>query len=151
LIAVLFAAMLIPVAGLLGSRIGGRKTLLWSYGFYIALTIPEFYLMQQGQFALALVGLMIGILPYALCQAGTYATMPELYPTEVRHTGIAFGHSTGAVIGGGLSPYLVTWLTQVNDNPMIPAYYLIGSGIVGMLVVALWVKKNHDGATHLYR
>lgn len=151
LIAVLFAALLIPVAGILGSKIGGRKTLLLSYAFYIVLTIPEFYLMQQGQFSLALVGLMIGILPYALCQAGTYATMPELYPTEVRHTGIAFGHSTGAVIGGGLSPYLVTWLTQVTDNPMIPAYYLIGSGLLGLLVVSVWVKNNQTGATHAYR
>ena len=40
------------------------------------------------------------MIPYALCQAGTYAVMPEFFPVEVRHTGVAFSHSTGAVIGG---------------------------------------------------
>ena len=64
------------------------------------LTLPSFLLMNQGGRRLAILGLLLGMIPYALCQAGTYAVMPEFFPVEVRHTGVAFGHSVGAVIGG---------------------------------------------------
>lgn len=150
LFAVLFASMLIPVAGLIGTRIGGKKLLLWSYVLYMTVSIPEFMLMNQKSFALALVGLLIGIIPYALCQAGTYSSMPELFPTQVRHSGVAFGHSVGAVIGGGGGPYLSTWLIQVTGNNLMPAYLLAFSGLIGLIVVGLTVKPNPDGS-HLYR
>jgi MHS family proline/betaine transporter-like MFS transporter len=151
LLAVLFAALLIPMAGQLGSRIGSRKVLLWSYVAYVAITIPSFFMMNQGSFVLALLGLGMGIIPYALCQAGTYGAMLEFYPTRVRHTGVAFGHSVGAVIGGGAGPYLATYLIDLTGNTFVPAFILVGAGALGLLVVGLTVRANSDPSSHLYR
>jgi MHS family proline/betaine transporter-like MFS transporter len=151
LLAVLFAAFVIPVAGQLGGRVGSRKVLLWSYTAYVVVTLPSFLLMNQNSFGLALLGLGIGIIPYALCQAGTYGSMLEFYPTRVRHTGVAFGHSVGAVIGGGAGPYLATWAIDATGNNFVPAYMLVGAGILGLLVVGLTVKPNSDLSSHLYR
>lgn len=151
LIAVLFAALLIPMAGQLGSRIGSKKVLLWSYVAYVAVTIPSFAMMNQHSFVLALLGLGLGIIPYALCQAGTYGAMLEFYPTRVRHTGVAFGHSVGAVIGGGAGPYLATWLIDLTGNTFVPAFILVGAGALGLLVVGLTVRANSDPSSHLYR
>jgi MHS family proline/betaine transporter-like MFS transporter len=151
LIAVLFAAFLIPFAGQLGDRIGTRKVLIWSYAAYAIISIPSFALMNQHSFALALLGLGLGIIPYALCQAGTYGSMLEFYPTRIRHTGVAFGHSVGAVIGGGAGPYLATWLIDLTGNTFIPAFVLVIAGLIGLLVVGLTVKKNDDPSIHLYR
>lgn len=91
------------MAGLLQIEDWSKKLLMWSYVFYMAVSIPEFMLMNQKSFALALVGLLIGIIPY--CQAGTYSSMPELFPTQIQHSGVAFSHSVGAVDGGS-GPYL---------------------------------------------
>jgi MHS family proline/betaine transporter-like MFS transporter len=151
LIAVLFAALLIPLAGQLGSRIGSKKVLLWSYVAYVAITIPSFAMMNQHSFVLALLGLGLGIIPYALCQAGTYGAMLEFYPTRVRHTGVAFGHSVGAVIGGGAGPYLATWLIDLTGNTFVPAFILVGAGALGLLVVGLTVRANSNPSSHLYR
>lgn len=151
LLAVLFAALLIPMAGQLGSRIGSKKVLLWSYIAYVAITIPSFAMMNQGSFVLALLGLGMGIIPYALCQAGTYGAMLEFYPTRVRHTGVAFGHSVGAVIGGGAGPYLATYLIDQTGNTFVPAFILVGAGALGLLVVGLTVRANSDPSSHLYR
>ncbi|MGJ4931534.1 MFS transporter [Bradyrhizobium sp. HKCCYLS2038] len=150
LLAVLLASALIPVAGSIGTKIGGKKLLLWSYATYVVVTIPEFALMNQKSFALALLGLLIGIIPYALCQAGTYTTMPELFPTEVRHTGVAFGHSVGAVVGGGGGPYLATWLISATGNTYIPAYILVLSGLIGLVLIGFTVRPNEKSAGHLY-
>ncbi|GAB16041.1 putative major facilitator superfamily transporter [Arthrobacter globiformis NBRC 12137] len=151
LLAVLFAALLIPMAGQLGSRIGSKKVLLWAYVAYVAITIPSFAMMNQGSFVLALLGLGLGIIPYALCQAGTYGAMLEFYPTRVRHTGVAFGHSVGAVIGGGAGPYLATYLIDLTGNTFVPAFILVGAGALGLLVVGLTVRANTDLSSHLYR
>ncbi|MCW3767054.1 MFS transporter [Paenarthrobacter sp. PAE-2] len=151
LLAVIFAAVLIPFAGQLGDRIGGRKVLLWSYLAYALISIPSFALMNQHSFALALLGLGLGIIPYALCQAGTYGSMLEFYPTRVRHTGVAFGHSIGAVIGGGAGPYFATWLIDQTGNTFVPAFVLVAAGLIGLLVVGLLVKPNHNPSEHLYR
>jgi MHS family proline/betaine transporter-like MFS transporter len=151
LLAVLFAALLIPMAGQLGSRIGSKKVLLWAYVAYVAITIPSFAMMNQGSFVLALLGLGMGIIPYALCQAGTYGAMLEFYPTRVRHTGVAFGHSVGAVIGGGAGPYLATYLIDLTGNTFVPAFILVGAGALGLLVVGLTVRANSDPSSHLYR
>jgi MFS transporter, MHS family, proline/betaine transporter len=151
LVAVLLAAVLIPVAGQLGTRVGGKRLLVWSYLAYIVITIPTFMLMNQHSVGLAMLGLAIGMIPYALCQAGTYTVIPEFYPVKVRHTGVAFGHSVGAVIGGGGGPYLATWLTGVTGSTFIPAYILVLSGALGLAVVLLGVRRNTTEAGHLYR
>ncbi|NDV06814.1 MHS family MFS transporter [Rhodococcus sp. IEGM 248] len=150
LLAVLAAAVFIPVAGLLGTRVGAKKVLIFSYTAYVVVTVPSFLLMGQHSVPLAIVGLLIGMVPYALCQAGTYASITEFFPVQVRHTGVAFGHSVGAVIGGGLSPFLATWLIDVTGNNLVPAFILVGSGLLGLAVVVLAVRHNTTD-THLYR
>ena len=77
--------------------------------------------------------------------------MPEFFPTRIRHTGVAFSHSVGAVIGGGAGPYFATWLIDLSGNTFIPAFVLVGAGLVGLLVVGLTVKANTDPSSHLYR
>lgn len=141
LIAVLLAAILIPMAGYLGSTRGGKSILRLSYLAYALLSVPSFVLMQQGSVGLAMAGLALGMIPYALCQAGTYSTMPEFFPVQIRHTGVAFGHSVGAVIGGGLGPYLATLLIGVTGNQLAPAYILCGAGLLGLLVIST-VNQN---------
>ncbi len=151
LVAVLLAAVLIPMAGLLGTRIGAKRLLTYSYLAYIVITIPSFILMNQNSVGLAMLGLAFGMIPYALCQAGTYSSIPEFFPVEVRHTGVAFGHSVGAVIGGGGGPYLATWLIGVTGSTFIPAYILVLAGVLGLTVISVLVRRNPTTATHLYR
>jgi len=141
LVAVLLAAVLIPLAGHLGSSRGGKAILRLSYLAYALLSVPSFILMQQGSVSLAMIGLAIGMIPYALCQAGTYSTMPEFFPVQIRHTGVAFGHSVGAVVGGGIGPYLATWLIGVTGNQLAPAYMLCAAGLLGLVVIST-VNQN---------
>jgi MHS family proline/betaine transporter-like MFS transporter len=150
LLAVLSASVLIPMFGLIGSRWGARKLLVLAYIAYVVVTIPSFLLMAQGSFGIAIAGLILGMLPYALCQAGTYASITEFFPVQIRHSGVAFGHSVGAVLGGGAGPYMATWLISVTENNLMPAFLLVSFGLIGLVVVVSTVRFNDNG-THLYR
>ncbi|WDG29804.1 MFS transporter [Streptomyces sp. CA-278952] len=149
LLAVLAAAVFIPLCGQFGSRVGGKRVLIVSYIAYVALTIPSFWLMGRGSVGLAIAGLLLGMIPYALCQAGTYAAMPEFFPVQVRHTGVAFGHSVGAVIGGGAGPYASTWLIDSTGSTLVPAYILVFFGLFGLAVV-LGLMRPSASRDHLY-
>ncbi|HEN8719901.1 TPA: MFS transporter, partial [Pseudomonas putida] len=144
LVAVSFAALMIPLAGHLGSIIGSKAVLRLAYLGYAVLSVPSFLLMQQGQVSMAMAGLALGMIPYALCLAGTYSVMPEFFPTHVRHTGVAFGHSVGAVIGGGIGPFMATWLIGATGNETAPAFILSGAGVLGLIV--LWTVRNQAAA-----
>lgn len=152
LLAVILAAFLIPLAGQLASQRGGKNVLRYAYLAYALVSIPSFMLMQQGSVNLAMAGLALGMIPYALCQAGTYSVMPEFFPMHIRHTGVAFGHSVGAVIGGGSGPFLATWLIGATGNQTTPAFILCASGLLGLIIIAT-VRKNaatgiDDANTH---
>jgi MHS family proline/betaine transporter-like MFS transporter len=149
LLAVLTAAVFIPLCGQLGSRLGGKRVLIVAYLAYIAITIPSFLLMGRGSVGLAVTGLILGMIPYALCQAGTYAVMPEFFPVQVRNTGVAFGHSVGAVIGGGVGPYVSTWLIDSTGSTLVPAYILVTFGLFG-LAIALGAVRRSASDDHLY-
>lgn len=145
LIAVTLAAFLIPLAGQLGSVRGSRSLLRYSYAGYALLSIPAFMLMQKGDITYAILGLAILMIPYALCVAGTYSAMPEFFPTHIRHTGVAFGHSVGAVIGGGAGPYLATWLTGSTGDLSAPSYILCAAGLLGLWVIS--TVRPHDASS----
>lgn len=90
------------------------------------------------------------MIPYTLCQAGSYAMYPELLPTRVRRTGVSFAHSLGAVIGGGLMPYLVTLMIDKTGDIMFPTYLLILTGFLG-LITLISIKYADANNTRKYR
>lgn len=150
LIAITCAALFIPLFGILTDRLGAKKTLTASYLLYIALSYPMYSLMGPESFNLTVFALVVTMLPYTLCQAGSYLMYPELLPTRVRSTGVSFGHSFGAVIGGGLMPYLATWLIGLSGDIMIPTYILMANGVLG-LVMVLSVKDALPGEARRFR
>ena len=92
LLAVLLAAVLIPFAGRRSNWFGGNGILAISFAAYALITLPAFLLMNQGVIGLAMAGFMHEHDPLRpLPGLRTYAVMPEFFPVEVRHTGVAFG------------------------------------------------------------
>ncbi|CAH2601434.1 MHS family MFS transporter [Rhodovastum atsumiense] len=150
LIAVTCAAVLIPVFGFVTDRLGAKRTLAISYSLYIALSYPMYAMMGPESFNLTVLALVVTMLPYTMCQAGSYLMYPELLPTRVRSTGVSFGHSFGSVIGGGLMPFLATMLIDSFGDIMIPTYMLMANGMLG-LVMILCVRDALPGDARKYR
>lgn len=150
LIAITCAAVFVPVFGHITDKIGAKKTLAGAYICYIALSYPMYSLMGQGSFTMALIALIVTMIPYTLCQAGSYAMYPELLPTKVRSTGVSFGHSFGSVIGGGLMPLLATYLIGLTNDIMIPTYLLMLTGVIG-LITLVFIKLAEPNEMRKYK
>ena len=123
LTAVMFAALLmcpfILIAGLLADRFGrGRIYGLASLACGISI-FPSFWLMQSSGGNMFLVGLAIAI-PLSIFYAGVFgpeaALFSDLFPSEVRYTGISIVYQFPGFLVAGIVPGVCTALIQWNDG-----------------------------------
>lgn len=126
---------LIPVAGALSDRVG-RKPMLLAGGLgYAVLSYPAFLLLTRGSWQAALFGLLILVLCHAPILGTTTATLPALFPAQVRGTGVAVGYNASFAVFGGTAPLLATSLVEGSGNLLAPAAYLAGAGLLSAIPV----------------
>lgn len=144
LIGYLAMMSVIWAAGALSDRIG-RKMSWWIslIGLFV-LAIPMFILMSKG-FVWAVIGFVILGLVYLL-QLGTIsATFPAMFPTQVRYSGMAISYNVSTAAFGGTALAVNEHFIKVTGNNLFPAFYLMGSCVVGM--VALYFVVETKGAS----
>ncbi|UVC31951.1 glycine betaine/L-proline transporter ProP [Pantoea sp. SOD02] len=121
--------------GHLTDRIGRRPVIgLGALGL-IVLAIPSYMLIGSGNMLLVFAGLAIlGLLH--TCFSGTMpATLPALFVTDIRYSALAIGFNLSVSLFGGTTPLITAWLVDTTHNNLMPAYYMIGAGIIGLLTV----------------
>ncbi|VVE84391.1 MFS transporter [Pandoraea sputorum] len=118
--------MLIPVFGHLADRIGRRIVLGTALVCFIALVYPAFLGLAHapGMASLLAVQLLFAILTAAVM--GPFAaTAAELFPIDVRATGMSFTSNLSVALLGGFTPFLLTWLVAKTGDVMMPAHYMV--------------------------
>ncbi|SFM91486.1 MFS transporter, MHS family, proline/betaine transporter [Izhakiella capsodis] len=114
----------------------GRRPVIWFGAIgLIVLAVPCLMLIGTGSMLWVFVGLMIlGVLH--TCFSGSMpATLPALFSTEIRYSALAIGFNISVSLFGGTTPLLTTWLVEKTQNLMMPAYYLMAAGLIGVITV----------------
>ncbi|MGU3587013.1 MFS transporter [Rhodococcus sp. C26F] len=131
----LFVATLMPLFGGLSDRIGRKKVITAGFLGYAVLVLPAMIVMDQGSFALAVAAMVVLALPMPIVQAVTYPTYAEQFPTRVRYTGLSFAFNIGTIVGGGLTPYLATYLIDRTGNLLAPGFLLMGAAVMALITL----------------
>lgn len=126
-------ALTITTVGRSTDRWGRRPVFMAGSVALIALSIPAFLLIRQGGILGPAIGcLILGLL--LVCFAGTSAaTLPALFPTRIRYGALSIAFNVSVSLFGGTTPLFTSALVTGLDDKMIPAYYLMGAGVVGLL------------------
>lgn len=141
----------IPIFGWLSDRIGritvyafGASVLMvWSWVFFRFIETNNPALI----FLAILVGLIFG---YSAMFGAQSALIAELFDVKVRYTGLALGHSLGAILGGGLAPLIAAALLSVPEiGRELVAGYASCMGLLTLLTLIvsrrLLNKKKSSG------
>lgn len=127
--------ILVPLTGALSDRIGRKPLLIAAAISLIVLAYPLFLIMQSGTpWAGAVSTIGLGVI-LALILGVHAAAAAELFPTRTRQTGLSIAYSITAAIFAGTVPYVLTWLIAQTGNQMMPAFYLILVGLIGLAAV----------------
>ncbi|MNG78058.1 Inner membrane metabolite transport protein YhjE [compost metagenome] len=148
LVGVMLSALLgvgtFPLWGILSDRIGRKNVFILGSVLAMLFSFPLFMLLDtKNLFAIylatcicysGLVGAMYGIEP---------AYLSEMFPTEIRYTGISLGSQLTGIVGG-MSPMIATvLLAWAGGNSWPISLFLIGCSIV-TLICALLVGETKD-------
>lgn len=106
-----------------------------------ALAIAIFYLSLDNHQLLfityPLAGFCVGIV-------GSFAYfMVKVFPTQIRYSGVSFSFNMAYAIAGGLTPLLISFLTDFV-NKMAPAMYVVGLFALGALIGLFLLINNNS-------
>lgn len=125
-----------PIAGMLSDRLGRRKVIGVSYALLALLIWPGFLLLN----AVPTVGtLLTVVVVLGALNAGGAApvilTVAEIFPVEVRATGMSLVYALGVAVFGGFGQFIVTWLIAATGDPLAPAWYVIVCCVATLLAL----------------
>lgn len=123
-----------PFAGALSDRVG-RKSVMWvSRVLLIAAVYPAFMIINASPTVPVLLAVVAGLaVLVAFTAVPNIVMLPEMFPREIRATGMSVVYCLGVSIFGGFAQFFATWLIQVSGSNLAPAWYLIGCGLVSLL------------------
>ena len=131
-----------PLWGWLSDRVGRRVLYRTGALFGAAFIVPFFLLLDTGSPWLVVLAFVLAInVGHDLQYAPQAAWFAELFGTGVRTSGASIGYAVGAVLGGGFTPLIATWLLARGDGePWLVAAYLMFLSAV--TVVAAWLAPE---------
>jgi MHS family proline/betaine transporter-like MFS transporter len=121
----------------------GRKLIVSIFAIYLAiLVVPMMQLIAtEDPQMIWIAQLVLGF--GAGCFFGPIpAMMVESYPTKIRFSAVALTTNISGPIFGGLTPFLMTWLINVLETRMVPAYYLAAGAVISLLAVQFLKKMS---------
>ncbi|QCE35272.1 glycine betaine/L-proline transporter ProP [Acetobacteraceae bacterium] len=141
MIAVMVGMLFIqPCIGWMSDHIG-RKPFFYigSIGF-IALSIPGFWGIGSGNPGILFAGLMLFAVLMNCFTGVVGSTLPAFFPTAVRYSALASSFNIAVVIAGQ-APTIMAALVSGTGNLMMPAYFMMGVGCVG-LITSVFMKET---------
>ncbi|MDN5749825.1 MAG: MFS transporter [Pseudonocardia sp.] len=134
IVLVILAAAVAPVARL-SDRVGRRPVMFVGCAVTLVAAIPAFLLMQVGGNVMIFLGVLL-IATMLVCFTSVEpATLPSLFPTDVRAGAVSIGYNASVTLFGGTTPLIVQTLVTTTGNTLVPAFYLMAAAILGAVAV----------------
>lgn len=137
---VLFAVA--PIAGKLADRFSRKRVLVISRVVLLLTVYPAFAWLSAAPSMALLCAVSAYLSIFVAAQVVPVLVMiPELFPREVRATGIALTYVVSASFFGGFSPLIASWIVERTGNPLAPAWYVAAACAVSLIPV-IWLRDR---------
>ncbi|QHN48650.1 MFS transporter [Geobacillus stearothermophilus] len=141
-IATAVTTVLIPLMGKWSDRYGRKPLYIAGTVGMMIYAFPYFWLLQQKSVALLIIATVIGLgIIWAPITAVLGTMFSEIFPSNVRYTGISLGYQIGAALAGGTAPLIATALLAAYRNSYVPvALYIVLVSLISL--VAVWSVRD---------
>ncbi|MGB9036489.1 MAG: MFS transporter [Paeniglutamicibacter sp.] len=142
--AMLLYAILLPIGGIIGDKVGRKPMLIAGSAALALLSIPCFMLVTSGSLPLAIAGQLLFVVPMCIYGGGCYTFFVEIFTTRTRFTSAAISYNVGYAIFGGSAPFVGTFLVSQTGLNAAPGYYMAAAAVIVFLLLTLTkVPETH--------
>ncbi|GAA1074007.1 MFS transporter [Nocardiopsis metallicus] len=141
--AMVFLLATVTLFGFMSDRVGRRPILLSGSVCAIVLSLPAFWMLQQGSVWTAALGVVVLAITLVHFSGAAPAALPAFFPTKVRYGALAISFNVSVALFGGTTPLIAESLVQSTGNLYSPAWLVMAAGAVGVLVV--WRMRESAG------
>lgn len=119
----------------LSDKVGRKRILYVGAILSVVLPIPAFMMMGSGQVWGAQLGALFIMICATLFSSSYASSLPEQFPTPSRSSALGLAYNVGNAAFGGTAPLVVAALIGATGNKMMPAYYLMGAAMIGLISI----------------
>jgi len=127
-----------PIAGYISDKIGRKPVILVSCIALIFFIYPIFLMINSNSYYLALLSQILFAVIVAFHMGAIPTILVELFPTNIRLTGVALSCNLSAAIFGGTVPMIGAVLYHITGDRLAIAYYLIFLAIFALFVISFY-------------
>jgi MFS family permease len=124
------------LGGLMGDWIGRVRSFQIGYAIMAVWAVPMWFLIDSRNvtlFFIGALGLTIGLgLSYGP-QAALYA---ELFPAEIRYSGVSVSYALGAILGGAFAPAIAQWIIGTYGESWRVGVYIAVLAVISLVAVS---------------
>ncbi|KAA6436313.1 MHS family MFS transporter [Agrococcus sediminis] len=134
LIAAVAQIVVILLCGRLAERVGPGRVTFWGGLATAAAAAPLFWLIDTGSPLAITLAVTAGISLLTITYAVTGALLTELFPPELRYSGVSLGYNIAGALSGFL-PFIATWMISLSEDAVSwPAVVILA--IVALITAA---------------
>ena len=125
-------------------RSGRKRLLVLSRLLFLAILYPAYTIITSPDATvggIVAINMMLNFM-FGVGIGPMYAFLSEAFPQSVRSSGLGIVYALGVTIFGGSTQFVVAWLIDATQNPMIPAWYQIAANIVAIIGVVLMAPHS---------
>ncbi|WP_460395304.1 MFS transporter [Actinophytocola sediminis] len=125
------------LAGWLSDRIGRVRTFQIGYAALFVWMIPMFLLMRTADVRLFVLAIVVLSVSLGLSYGPMSALYAEMFPTQVRYSGVSIGYALGAILGGAFAPTIAQALVRSTGTVIAVGGYIMALTVISTIAVSL--------------
>ena len=134
-IALIIAALLMPIAALLSNKLGRKPLLLFATGGLTLFSWPLYRLMLADLPFHTLIGQSIFAIFIGIFMGTIGVVMVELFSRNIRVSAVSLAYNISFAVFGGTAPMIATWLIHSTQDNLSLAWYLSASAFISFLTI----------------
>lgn len=143
MISFVISALSVLLVGFWGNRAGLIRPLILATIAYIVLSPIAFYFLALPRLIDVVFSQLLFISIVALSSGTLMTFLSALFPVDVRFTGVATCFNFSMMIFGSTAPMIILALHKVSVSPIVPAFYMMAVGVVGLIVLQQLFRQTN--------
>ena len=127
--------------GFISDKIGRVRTFQIGYVLLGIWAIPMWFLIDTGDIMMYFIALFVMTIGLGLSYGPQAALYSEMFPADIRYSGVSIGYAIGAIFGGAFAPLIADLVFTSTGSSWTIGLYILGVTIISLIAVSL-VKET---------